>query len=54
MSVFLALSLVSVFLYLPLNGFHANKWLGIVQFSVYGVFVVIAILQEAGLLWPDL
>ena len=52
MSVFLGLSLVTVFIYLPLNGFQANKWLGIVQFIVYILFVIIAILQEADVLWP--
>ena len=52
MSVFLGLSLVTVFIYLPLNGFQANKWLGTVQFIVYILFVIIAILQEADVLWP--
>ncbi len=54
MSVFLGLSLITVFIYLPLNGFQANKWLGAVQFVVYILFVIIAILQEADVLWPDL
>ena len=50
MSVFLGLSLVTVFIYLSLNGFQANKWLGTVQFIVYILFVIIAILQEADVL----
>lgn len=50
MSVFLALSLVTVFIYLPINGFRANKWLGIVQFGVYSIFVTMAILIELDLL----
>ncbi|EFX89188.1 hypothetical protein DAPPUDRAFT_310076 [Daphnia pulex] len=50
MSVFLGLSLVTVFIYLPINGFQANKWLGIVQFSVYLMFVIIALLAEADVL----
>lgn len=54
MTAFLAISLVVVFLYLPLNGFQANKWLGVVLFSVYALFMVIALLQEANVLWPDL
>ena len=50
MSVFLGLSLVTVLIYLPINGFQANKWLGIVQFSVYLIFVIIALLAEADVL----
>jgi hypothetical protein len=53
MTVALGTSLVTGLIYLPLNGFQAGKWLGVVQFSVYFLFVVMAILQEADVLWPD-
>ena len=54
MTVSLGASLVTVLVYLPLARFQADKWLGIVLFAVYLFFVTAAVLQEAGVLWPDL
>lgn len=53
MSIFLVASLATVFVWLPLNRFKANKWLGIIQFVVYLTFLIVAVLQEAGVLLPD-
>lgn len=54
MTVSLGASLVTGLVYLPLARFQANKWLGFILLGVYLLFVIAAILQEAGLLWPDL
>lgn len=53
MTMFLVISLVSVYVYLPLNRFQANKWLGVLLFAVYLTFLTLAILQEADVFWPD-
>lgn len=53
MSAFLVTSLVTVLVWLPLNRFMANKWLGSIQYVVYASFLIVAVLQEANVLMPD-
>ena len=53
MTIFLMLSLVSVFVYLPLSRFRADKRLGFLLFAIYVAFLTLSILEEADVLWPD-
>jgi len=52
MTIFLLASLVTVFIYLPLKQFQANKWLGMILFGIYFTFIVLALMQEADIFWP--
>ena len=47
MTGFLLASLVVPFVYLPLCRFQADKRLGLILFSVYIAFIVLALLEEA-------
>ena len=53
MVIFLLASLISVFVYLPMCQFRADRKMALILFSIYFIFVTLAVLQEAGLVWPD-
>jgi len=53
MTIFLLISLITVLIYLPLNQFQASKCLGMLLFGIYFAFVFLALLQEAGIFWPQ-
>jgi len=53
MTMFLLISLISVMVYLPLNRFQASKWLAVILWAVYFSFIVLALLQEANVFWPE-